>query len=73
MDKQLWCKLVQRYAIRAREYSEAVAALGQKANGGPVESQQLLDDIRTRLESCIAVAQEIDRYFKEKAEAASGK
>ena len=48
--------------VCACEYSEAVAALGHKANGGPGESQQLLDDIRMRLEPCIAVADEIDRY-----------
>ena len=71
MDKQLWCELVQRYAIRARVYSDGVAALGQKAHLGPEQSRHpsspdILDDIQTRLELCIAVDGEIDRYVKQK-------
>jgi hypothetical protein len=68
----MWSELLRRYAARAREFSDAVAALVQNDRLGPEASRQLLSTIKTRLESCNAVADEIDRYVSEKAEAAKG-
>jgi hypothetical protein len=65
----MWRELVQRYAICAREFSDAVALLGQRVHLGPEQSRQLLEDIRAKQELCIAVAGEIDRYAKQKADA----
>ena len=66
----MWEDLVQRYAFSARELSDAVALLGQRVHLGPAHSRQLLEDIRTKHEMCMAVAEEIDRYVKQKADAA---
>jgi hypothetical protein len=66
----VWEKLVQNYALHAREFSDAVAELGHEAQFGPEHSHQLLDGIKARLEACIAIAGEIDCYIKQKAEAA---
>ena len=65
----MWRELVQRYAICARQMSDAVAELGKQVHFGPERSRQLLDDIRAKLKLCIAVAEEIDRYVKQKADA----
>ena len=69
----MWRELVERYAFCARELSEAVAELGKQIHLGPLQSQQLLEDIRLKQGLCIAVAEEIDRYVKQKAEAAKGR
>jgi len=69
----VWKELVQNYALHAREFSEAVAELGKKVHFGPEHSQQLLDSIKTRLEACVTIEGEVDRYVKQKVEAARGK
>ena len=66
----MWHILAQRYAIRAREFSDAVAALGHQAHVGPEACRELLEAIRTRREACIAVGDELERYLEEKADAA---
>ena len=66
----MWHILTQRYAIRAREFSDAVAALGQQAHVGPEACRELLEAIRARREACIAVGDELERYLAGKAEGA---
>ena len=66
----MWRELVERYARCARELSDAVAELGKQVHLGPDQSRQLLEDIRTKHELCIAVAAEMEAYVNQKAEAA---
>ena len=63
----MWRELVQRYAIRAREFSDTVATLGRQAHFGPKASRDLLEEIRTRRDLCNEVANEIERYLKDAA------
>jgi hypothetical protein len=63
----MWRELVQRYAIRAREFSDTVAALGRQAHPGSEASRKLLEEIRTRRDLCNEVANEIGRYLKDAA------
>jgi hypothetical protein len=65
----MWRSLVQRYAIRAREFSDAVAALGRQAHSGPEASREVLEEIRTRQELCNEVAHEVEQYLKSAAAA----
>jgi hypothetical protein len=69
MEQTIWRVLVEHYANRAREYSDAVALLG-RANLPAAECHELLEAIKTRRKSCMAAADEIDRYIKQKADAA---
>jgi hypothetical protein len=66
----VWLELVHRYAIRAREFSDAVAALGLQAHLGPASSRELLKEIRRRRDLCNEVADEFERYLKQNASAA---
>ena len=65
-----WRELVERYALCARELSDAVAELGKQVHLGPGLSSQLLEDIKQKHEAWNAAAEEIDRYVKQKADAA---
>jgi hypothetical protein len=67
----MWQELARQYAIKAREYSDAVAALGE-APVGPQPSQEALKEVRRQRELCNEVADEVERYLKLKASAASG-
>jgi hypothetical protein len=69
MEQTIWRVLVERYAKRAREYSDAVALLG-RANLPAAECHELLEAIKARRKSCMAAAEEIDRHVKQKADAA---
>jgi hypothetical protein len=69
MEQTVWHLLVERYARRAREFSDAVALLGQ-ANLPSEECHELLEAIRARHKSCVAAAEEIDHHLKRKADAA---
>ena len=69
MEQSTWRVLVERYAIRAREFSDAVAALG-RANLPPAECGELFDAIEKCKETCLAAAEEIDQYVKQRANAA---
>jgi hypothetical protein len=69
MEQTIWRVLVERYAKRAREYSDAVALLG-RANLPAAECHELLEAIKARHKSCIAAAEEIERHIKQKADAA---
>jgi hypothetical protein len=67
-----WCEVVRRYAIRAREFSDAVAALGVGAYVEPVASQKQLEEVRTRRDACNEVADEVERYLGPMTSAADG-
>jgi hypothetical protein len=69
MEQTRWHLLVERYERRAREFSDAVALLGQ-ANLPPEDCHELLEAIRARHKSCVAAAEEIDQYVKRRADAA---
>jgi hypothetical protein len=60
---------VKLYAIRAREFSDAVAALGPGAYVGPA-SRELLQEVRTRQGLCNEVADQVERYLNPKGAAA---
>jgi hypothetical protein len=69
MEQAIWRVLVERYAKRAREYSDAVALLG-RANLPAAECHELLEAIKARHKSCMSAADEIDQYLKREADAA---
>jgi hypothetical protein len=66
----MWREIARRYAIRAREFSDAVAALGREARLGPPPSLKLLKEIRRRRDLCNEVADEFERYVTLDASAA---
>jgi hypothetical protein len=65
----MWHVLIERYAMRAREFSDAVTLLG-RANLSPTECRELLETIRVLHESCMAAARDVEQYVKQKADAA---
>jgi len=65
-----WRALVQRYAMRAREFSDAVAALGQEAHIGPEACRVRVDTIRSKLDMCVAAADDLELHLQKKADAA---
>jgi hypothetical protein len=60
----MWRELAQRYAIRAREFSDAVAALGREAHLGPEASREAVNEVRRRRDLCNEAADEFERYLK---------
>jgi hypothetical protein len=66
MEQTRWRVLVERYAARAREYSDTVALLGQ-INQSPTECRELLEEIRVCHESCIVAAEEVTQYMEQMA------
>jgi hypothetical protein len=67
MKQTRWRVLVECYAVRAREYSDSVALLGQ-INLSPRECRELMETIRERHESCMAAAEELAQYMKQMAD-----
>jgi hypothetical protein len=65
-----WQDLVSSYAITAREYSDAVAALGE-AHLRPEAFQQVLREVRRQRDLCNEVADEVECYLR-KTSAAEG-
>ena len=55
-------KLVELYALRAREFSDGVACLGRHDQIGP-EFLGLIDEIKRRRGLCDTAAAELDRYL----------
>jgi hypothetical protein len=68
MGQGRWRVLVERYAMRAREFSDAVALLGQTGLLS-AERCELLETIRERHDACMAAADEVDQYIQQKAAA----
>jgi hypothetical protein len=66
MAQTMWRVLVVRYAMRAREFSDAVALLEQ-ASLPPVECSDLLKAITVRHESCMVAARDVERYVRQTA------
>jgi hypothetical protein len=56
-------QLVLRYAIHTREYSDAVARLGDHDHFGP-QFLQLLKEIRQRQALCISSGEALDRFVE---------
>jgi hypothetical protein len=54
--------LLEAYARRAREFSDAVACLGRHQRIGP-ETLKLMQEIKKRLALCDAAAAALDRYI----------
>jgi hypothetical protein len=69
MEPTRWRVLVERYATRAREFSDVVALLG-RTSLSPTECRDLLEEIRVRHESCMAAADDVNQYLKLMADAA---
>ena len=59
-------KLVELYALRAREFSDGVACLGRHDQIGS-EFLGLIDEIKRRRGLCDAAATELDRYISQRA------
>jgi hypothetical protein len=57
-------ELIEVYAIRAREFSDAVARLGQYSQVGP-EFLRAWEEIQQRLALCNAAGDELGRYINE--------
>jgi hypothetical protein len=55
-------QLVLRYAIHTREYSDAVARLGEHGEVGP-GFLQLVKEIRQRQALCISSGEALDRFI----------
>jgi hypothetical protein len=68
MGQGRWRVLVERYAVRAREFSDAVALLG-KTGLSSAERRELLEAIRERHDACMAAADEVKQYIEQKAAA----
>ena len=66
MRQPLWQELVECYAMRAREFSDAVALLG-RANLPPSQCAALLEIVNACRESCMAAADEVQQYLKRNA------
>ena len=59
-------KILEIYALRAREFSDGVACLGRHDQIGP-EFLGLIDEIKRRRGLCDAAATELDRYISQRA------
>jgi len=57
-------KILEIYALRAREFSDGVACLGRHDQIGP-EFIALIDEIKRRRGLCDEAAAELDRYISQ--------
>jgi hypothetical protein len=62
----MYQELVRVYAIRAREFSDTVARLGQHKEIG-AELLDLLKEIERRHDLCVAAARALDGYIEQGA------
>jgi hypothetical protein len=69
MNQTTWQVLVENYAMRTREFSDAVAVLG-RANLPPAKCVKLLETVNARRESCMAAADKVHQYLEQHAPAA---
>jgi hypothetical protein len=60
----MWRDLVQRYAMRAREFSDAVAQLGKYAEMEPA-ALALLAKVKKQQATFISAADELDRHINQ--------
>jgi hypothetical protein len=61
-------ELLRAYAIRAREFSDAVAGLGRHKHVGP-EFHLLLREIKERQLLCISTGEEVDQCIEQESPA----
>src|SRR5215831_8855695 len=61
-----WQQVVERYAIRTREYADAVARLGRVGQSG-AELLPLIEDIKTKYAPCGAAGDDLDQYIRQEA------
>jgi hypothetical protein len=66
----MWKHLVEVYALRAREFSDAVARLGKHTHPGP-GTLGLMEEIKRLQTLCIAAGDEVGRYLEKKGGVAS--
>ena len=59
-----WRELVERYAICARELSDAAARLGEQDEVGP-ETIKLWKEIQELRDACLQATQEIDKHIED--------
>ena len=59
----MWHELVRVYAIRAREFSESAARLGQQASIGP-EFLKWWREVQRRHALCNAAGDELNQYIE---------
>jgi hypothetical protein len=59
----MWRDLVTAYALRAREFSDAVAKLGKHEDADP-EFINLMIEIKRRMAICQEAADELDRHIE---------
>ena len=66
----MWQELVRTYALRARQFSEAVAELGKHRDTGP-ELLELMKEVNRRRTLCNMAAEELDRYIERTGQSVS--
>jgi len=66
MRQTIWHSLVESYAMRTREFSDAVALLGL-ANQPPARCVELLEVVNASREACMAAADKVDEYLEQNA------
>jgi hypothetical protein len=62
-------ELLRVYAMRAREFSDAVAALGKHDHLGP-GFLTLIKEIRERQQLCVSTCEKLDQYIEQEGRAA---
>jgi hypothetical protein len=65
----MWRELLQLYAVQAREFSDAVAQLGQHEHAGIGRDALTLLEIKRRQALCDAVGGDLDRYIEQTTDA----
>ena len=68
----MWHELVRVYAIRAREFSESAARLGQQASIGP-EFLQWWREVQRRRALCNDAGDELNRFIERVGPASKSK
>ena len=68
----MWHELVRVYAIRAREFSESAALLGQQTRIGP-EFLERWREVQRRHALCNDAGDELNRYIERVGPAAKSK
>ena len=66
----MWRELLQLYAVQARDFSDAVAQLGQHEHAEiGRDALTLIEEIKRRQALCNAVGDDLDRYIEQTADA----
>ena len=66
----MWRELLRLYAVQAREFSDAVARLGQHEHAEiGRDTLTLIEEIKRRRVSCSAAGDDLDRYIEQTTDA----